>query len=516
MTLGELVRRVPEARLSGDVSLPVTDVTYDSRRATPGSLFVAIPGTVTDGNRYVDAARKKGAVAVVSEQPPDGAGAWVQVPSAREALALLSAALLGDPAESLRLVGVTGTNGKTTTTYLIDAALRAAGHAVGLIGTVQYRIGGRLMEATRTTPESSDLQALFRQMVDEGCQDAVMEVSSHSLALARVHGCAFQVAVFTNLTRDHLDFHGDMDAYFLAKRRLFDTYLRPDGHAVINADDDRAAELAAASRGKVWTYGIEAASGAGLTPAERAGGLGGAPLAPPSSSIDVTASGITLSLKGTRYSVRVPGGTHEVESPLIGRFNVENFLAGLTAALALGLDARTAIDGLVTVTGVPGRLERVNAGQEFAVIVDYAHTDDALKNLLETVRELKPRRLITVFGCGGDRDRTKRPLMGAVAARLSDVVVVTSDNPRSEPPEAILEEIQRGMNGSRRTERYAIVDRREAIARALEMAAPGDAVVIAGKGHETYQVLRDRTVPFDDRQVARELIGNLSLRGRKA
>ena len=492
MTLGELLRRVPEARLQGDPSLPVTDVTYDSRRVSPGSLFVAIRGAVTDGNRFVDAARKKGAAAIVSEQAPEGAGPWVQVPDAREALALFSAAVLRDPAQSLRLIGVTGTNGKTTTTYLIDAALRAAGHTVGLLGTVHYRVGGRLVEASRTTPESSDLQALFRQMVDEGCTDAVMEVSSHSLELKRVHGCAFQVAVFTNLTRDHLDFHGDMESYFAAKRRLFDTYLREDGHAVINADDDRAPALASVSRGKVWTYGLEAKA-------------------------DVSASGIALSLKGTRFRTRTPRGEFDVETPLIGRFNVENFLAGLTAALALDIDPAVALRGLLTMTGVPGRLERVNAGQDFAVIVDYAHTDDALKNLLETVRELKPRRLITVFGCGGDRDRTKRPLMGAVASRLSDVVVVTSDNPRSEPPEAILDEIQRGMpNGARRGERYAIVDRREAIGRALEMAGPGDAVVIAGKGHETYQVLRDRTVPFDDRQVARELIGGLSLRGRKA
>ena len=547
MTLGELLRRVPEARLQGDPSLPVTEVTYDSRRVSPGGLFVAIRGAVTDGNRFVDAARKKGAAAIVSEQAPDGSGPWVQVPDARAALALFSAAVLGDPAQSLRLVGVTGTNGKTTTTYLIDAALRAAGHTVGLLGTVQYRIGERLVEASRTTPESSDLQALFRQMVDEGCTDAVMEVSSHSLALKRVHGSSFQVAVFTNLTRDHLDFHGDMESYFTAKRRLFDTYLREDGHAVINADDDRAAALAAASRGKVWTYGIEPASEAGFTPAKRAGGrggreversetsanpayttrrasvapriLGGAPLAPPSSRMkpDVSASGIALSLKGTRFRTRTPRGEFDVETPLIGRFNVENFLAGLTAALALDVDPAVALRGLLTMTGVPGRLERVNAGQDFAVIVDYAHTDDALKNLLETVRELGPRRLITVFGCGGDRDRTKRPLMGAVASRLSDVVVVTSDNPRSEPPEAILDEIQRGMpSGPRRGERYAIVDRREAIGRALEMAGPGDAVVIAGKGHETYQVLRDRTVPFDDRQVARELIAGLSLRGRKA
>jgi UDP-N-acetylmuramoyl-L-alanyl-D-glutamate--2,6-diaminopimelate ligase len=490
VTLGELLRRVPEARLEGDPSLAVSEVAYDSRRISPGGLFVAIRGAVTDGNRFVDVARKKGAAAVVSEAPPDGAGAWVQVRDAREALALLSAAVLRDPAESLRLVGVTGTNGKTTTTYLIDAALRAAGHAVGLIGTVQYRIGERLVEASRTTPESSDLQGLFRQMVDEGCTDAVMEVSSHSLELKRVHGCRFEVAVFTNLTRDHLDFHGDMESYFAAKRRLFDTYLRPDGHAVINADDDRAPALIAASRGKVWTYGLERKA-------------------------DVSASGISLSLKGTRFRAHTPGAVFDVETPLIGRFNIENFLAGLTAALALDLEPAVALRGLLTMTGVPGRLERLNAGQDFAVIVDYAHTDDALKNLLETVRELKPRRLITVFGCGGDRDRSKRPLMGAVALRLSDVVVVTSDNPRSEPPEAIIEEIQRGMNGSRRGERHAIVDRRAAIARALEMAGTGDAVVIAGKGHETYQVLRDRTVPFDDRQVARELLAGLSLRGRK-
>ena len=495
MTLGELLRRVPRARLEGDPSLPVTAVTYDSRQVAPGALFVAIKGGVADGNQFVDAARKKGSAAVVSEAAADGGGAWAQVPDAREALALLSAAALGDPGESLRLIGVTGTNGKTTTTYLVDAALRAAGHTVGLIGTVQCRIGARLVEASRTTPESSDLQALFRQMVDEGCSDAVMEVSSHSLELKRVHGCRFQVAVFTNLTRDHLDFHGDMESYFAAKRRLFDTYLREDGHAVINADDDRAATLAAVSRGKVWTYSIEAAKAA---------------------EADVSATGISLSLKGTRFRAHTPRGEFDVETPLIGRFNVENFLAGLTAALALDIEPAVALRGLLTMTGVPGRLERVNAGQDFAVIVDYAHTDDALKNLLETVRELKPRRLITVFGCGGDRDRTKRPLMGAVAQRLSDVVVVTSDNPRSEPPEAILDEIQRGMNGSRRGERHAIVDRREAIARALEMAGPGDAVVIAGKGHETYQVLRDRTIPFDDRQVARELIAALSLRGRKA
>jgi UDP-N-acetylmuramyl-tripeptide synthetase len=490
VTLRELASRLPGAAVSGDAGVTVTAVTHDSRRAGPGTLFVAVRGTSLDGNQFVEGARKKGAVAVASEDPPRGTGPWLQVPDAREALATLSAEVLGRPADALRLVGVTGTNGKTTTTYLLDAALRAAGHRTGLVGTVQYRVGDHLAEASRTTPESSDLQALFREMVDAGCDHAVLEVSSHSLELKRVHGCAFQVAVFTNLTRDHLDFHGDMERYFLAKRRLFDTYLRPDGHALINLDDDRAPELIAASRGRVWTYS-----------------LNGGPA-------DLQATDIRLSLEATRFRARTPRGDLDVSTPLLGRFNVENLLAALGGALALGLDPEAALRGISSVAGVPGRLERVSAGQDFTVVVDYAHTDDALKNLLETIRELKPRRLITVFGCGGDRDRTKRPLMGAVAARLSDVAVVTSDNPRSEPPESILEEIQKGMNGGRRAERHAIVDRREAIVRALEMARPGDAVVIAGKGHEAYQVLRDRTVPFDDRQIAREVLTRLARTGK--
>jgi UDP-N-acetylmuramoyl-L-alanyl-D-glutamate--2,6-diaminopimelate ligase len=315
-------------------------------------------------------------------------------------------------------------------------------------------------------------------------------VSSHALALHRVDGCPFKVAVFTNLTRDHLDFHGDMDNYFAAKRLLFDTLLREDGHAILNADDDRCADLARVSRGRVWTYSL-------------------------SRHADLRAEGITLSLAGTRFRAKTPLGVLEVASPLLGRFNVQNLLAALGAALALGLPAEAALRGFASLPGVPGRLERVDAGQDFTVIVDYAHTDDALKNLLETVRELSPRRLITVFGCGGDRDRTKRPLMGAVAARLSDVVIVTSDNPRSEPPEAIVEEIKRGMPGGRGAKIHTIVDRREAIAKALEMGREGSAVVIAGKGHEGYQVLRDRTVPFDDRQVARDTLNRLAVRGGK-
>jgi len=491
MILADLVARLPGAALAADPQTVVTHVTHDSRQVQPGSAFVAVRGLTTDGNQFIDAAARKGAAVVVSESEPAAGVPWVRVPDARVALALLSAAVLGDPARSLRLVGVTGTNGKTTTAYLIDAALRAQGERVGLLGTVQYRIGNRVTESVRTTPESSDLQVLFREMVDAGCTYAVLEVSSHSLELKRVHGCEFEVAVFTNLTRDHLDFHGDMERYFAAKRVLFDSLLREDGTAIVNADDDRAGALAAVSRGRVWTYGLD-------RPA------------------DLRARDVRLSLEGTRFHVDSPAGSFEVQTPLLGRFNVSNLLAAFGASLALGVAPQKALVGLRSLGGVPGRLERVDAGQDFTVVVDYAHTDDALKNLLETIRELGPRRIITVFGCGGDRDKTKRPLMGAVASRLSDVVVVTSDNPRSEPPESILEEIQRGMNGGRGAERHVIVDRREAIARAVEMAGSGDAVVIAGKGHETYQVLRDRTIPFDDRQVARHVLGGRGLRSGRA
>ncbi len=485
MKLSELAGLLPGAERSGDPQEEITAVTHDSRQAGVGSLFVAIRGLTTDGNRFVDAALKKGAAAVASEGPPLPGVPWIRVGDAREALAVLSAAVLGHPARSLDLVGVTGTNGKTTTTFLIDAALRAAGEKPGLVGTVEYRVGDRLVEAARTTPESSDLQALFRQMVDAGCRRAVLEVSSHSLALKRVHGCAFKVAVFTNLTRDHLDFHGDMESYFAAKRILFDTLLREDGHAVVNRDDDHADELVRVSRGRVWTYSLRAPA-------------------------DVAVEEVTLSLEGTRIRARTPVGPLEITTPLLGRFNVQNVLAALTAGLALGLPEDVLRRGLGSLRGVPGRLERVQAGQEFTVLVDYAHTDDALKNVLETVRELRPRRLITVFGCGGDRDRTKRPLMGAVATRLSDVVILTSDNPRSEPPEAILEEIRRGVPRSRAGDIYVIPDRRDAIAKALELGREGVVVVIAGKGHETYQVLRDRTVPFDDRQVVRDIVHRLA------
>jgi len=491
MKLAQLVARLPGAETSGDSELEITAVTHDSRRSGPGALFVGIRGLVTDGNDFVEAARKKGAVAICSEEPPRGEGTWVRVGNAREALALFSAAVLGDPARSLDLVGVTGTNGKTTTSYLIEQALRAAGERVGLVGTVEYRVADRIAEAVRTTPEASELQALLREMVDAGCRRAVLEVSSHSLALRRVHGLEFKVAIFTNLTRDHLDFHGDMDAYFAAKRTLFEKLLTSDGHAILNLDDDRASELARVSRGRVWTYSLE------------------------NPKADLLAEDLRLGLDRTRLRARTPVGVLELESALVGRFNVQNLLAALGAGLALGLPPDAVQRGIATLSGVPGRMEKVALGQDFTVLVDYAHTDDALKNLLETVRGLGPRRVITVFGCGGDRDRSKRPLMGAVAARLSDVVILTSDNPRSEPPEAILDEIRRGIPATRAQDTLVIPDRRDAIARALEMGREGVCVVIAGKGHETYQVLRDRTAPFDDRQVARDALARLAGAGGK-
>ena len=491
MRLAELLTRLPGAEISGDTGLEISAVSHDSRRSGPGTLFVGIRGLVTDGNDFALAARKKGAVAVCSEEPPRGEGTWVRVKDAREALALFSAAVLGDPARSLELVGVTGTNGKTTTSYLIEQALRAAGESAGLVGTVEYRVGNRVAEAGRTTPESSDLQALLAEMRDAGCRRAVLEVSSHSLAMKRVHGLEFQVAIFTNLTRDHLDFHGDMDAYFAAKRTLFERLLRPDGHAILNLDDDRAPELARVSRGRVWTYSLE------------------------DSRADFFAEELRLGLDRTRLRARTPAGVLELESALVGRFNVQNVLAALAAGIALGLPSDAVQRGIATLAGVPGRMEKVALGQDFTVLVDYAHTDDALKNLLETVRGLGPRRVITVFGCGGDRDRSKRPLMGAVAARLSDVVILTSDNPRSEPPEAILDEIRRGIPASRAADTLVIPDRRDAIARALEMGREGVLVVIAGKGHETHQVLRERTLPFDDRQVARDVLARLAGAGGK-
>jgi UDP-N-acetylmuramoyl-L-alanyl-D-glutamate--2,6-diaminopimelate ligase len=464
----------------------VTGIAYDSRSVRPGQVFVALRGQHADGTSFARQAIDRGAFAIVSEQPaPPGVHVpWAIVEDARLAMAVLAAAFYRDPSREMRVIGITGTNGKTTTAYLIASILDTAGIRCGMLGTVGYRIGDEVREATRTTPEAPDVQALLREMVDRQCGACAMEVSSHALALGRVDEVAFAAGVFTNLTRDHLDFHADMDAYFRAKRRLFEMLPR-DAPSLINIDDPRGPSLVDAG-GRAVTYAIN-------RPA------------------DVTSGPLSFSLNGLAFDVRTPRGTLHVRSKLVGRPNVYNILAAVSTATALDVPFDAIERGLQSLDGVPGRFQVVSgAKDEVTVVVDYAHTDDALRNLLETARPLAPGRLITVFGCGGDRDRTKRPLMGAVAGRLSDLIVITSDNPRSEDPARIIEEVQRGITPDTRRDSaqrlLTIVDRRAAIAKAIELAAPGDVVLVAGKGHEKYQVIGDRTLPFDDVAVAREAL----------
>jgi UDP-N-acetylmuramoyl-L-alanyl-D-glutamate--2,6-diaminopimelate ligase len=470
----------------------VTGIAYDSRAVKPGDVFVALKGQHADGTVFVRQAIEHGAQAIVSEQasPDDSNVTWATVTDARRALAVLAAELNGHPSRDMQVLGITGTNGKTTTAYLLASIFDAAGIPCGMLGTVGYRIGpgdADVREAARTTPEAPDVQALLREMVNRGSGACAMEVSSHALALHRVDEIHFAAGVFTNLTRDHLDFHADMEEYFRAKRRLFEM-LPSDAPALLNVDDPRGAALADAGGWPV-TYAIN-------RPA------------------DITTGPLTFSLAGLTFDVRTPRGTLRVRSSLVGRPNVYNILAAVATGTALGLPFDVIERGIARLTGVPGRFQVVSGrNDEVTVVVDYAHTDDALRNLLETARPLTSGRLITVFGCGGDRDRTKRPLMGAVAGRLSDVIVITSDNPRSEDPNRIIEEIQLGITSDTRRQGVeaaqvvlAIVDRRAAIAKAIELARPGDLVLVAGKGHEKYQVIGDRTLPFDDVEVARDAL----------
>jgi UDP-N-acetylmuramoyl-L-alanyl-D-glutamate--2,6-diaminopimelate ligase len=462
----------------------VAAIVYDSRRAIAGSIFVALRGLKADGADFVLQASERGAAAVVAETaPPEGiATPWIVVSDARLALALLADRFYEHPSRELRVVGVTGTNGKTTTGYLLASMLDAAGLKAGLLGTVTYRIGSEEREAARTTPEASDVQQLLREMIKQGCGAAVMEVSSHALALKRVDGIRFAAGIFTNLTRDHLDFHDDMETYFFAKRRLFEL-LPDDAPGVINIDDPRGASLLDVCRHPI-TFAI-------------------------SKPADVTPGLLEFTLRGLTFDVRTPRGTVQVQSTLVGRPNVYNILAAAATAMAMDLPLEAIAQGVRSLPGVPGRFEVVSEpDDEVTVVVDYAHTDDALRNLLETARPLAPKRLVTVFGCGGDRDRTKRPLMGMVAERLSDVVVITSDNPRTEDPQRIIDEIKRGVPAASQSTGRApdirtVVDRREAIEQAVELGEPGDVVLIAGKGHEKYQQIGDRVLPFDDGEVAR-------------
>lgn len=483
--LAKLLRGVEARDAVAYGDLEITEVAYDSRQVKPGALFVAIHGEKTDGNNFVGDAVGRGAVAVLSEQPrpetlPAGSP-WIQVTDARKALAMAGANFYARPAEVLKLIGVTGTNGKTTTTYLVDSILRAAGCKVGVLGTIGYRLVNEVRPAPNTTPESLDLQKHLAEIVRAGGTHAVLEASSHALALDRLWGCPFAVAIFTNLTRDHLDYHKTFEEYFAAKRRLFEgTGAAPPATAVINTDDEYGRKLAGLAS-RTLTYGLEPGA-------------------------DITTRKPVISLSGIEFTAETPAGKIEIRSKLVGKPNVYNILAGVGAGVALGLPGEVIAAGIAQLTAVPGRFERVEAGQPFLVIVDYAHTDDALRNLLATAKDLNPNgRIITLFGAGGDRDRTKRPLMGEAAGRLSDIVVLTSDNPRSEDPLLIINDV---IVGAQRTKAKLFIepDRQKAVELALDQARAGDTVLVAGKGHETYQILRDRTIEFDDRAVARRIL----------
>ena len=485
-----LLAALPDKTVLGSLPPTITGIAYDSRKVAPGELFVAVSGLKQDGRRFAADAVGRGAAAVVLEGADVLAGsatARVIVPSSREALARLADAYFGHPSRALTVVGITGTNGKTTTSFLVDALLRAGGHPTGLVGTIEYRIGAETLPAGQTTPEAVELQSLLARMVERGVRAVGMEVSSHALALSRVDGIEFDVAVFTNLTQDHLDFHLTLDAYREAKARLFRLLAagtKPRRVAVVNADDAAGAAMVAGL--DVPTLGFGLGRAAAVRPRRFASGM-----------------------DGIRMEAETPAGTIDIVSALVGEHNVMNLLGAVAVGLALDMDRSAIARALSAVTAVPGRFERVEAGQPFLVAVDYAHTPDALDRVLTTARKLLTGdgRLAVVFGCGGDRDRGKRPLMGAIAARLADRVWVTSDNPRSERPAAIIAEIVEGIPPAAGRDRHATMpDRKAAIRAALEWARAGDVVVIAGKGHETYQIIGSEVLAFDDRAQARAVL----------
>jgi|CXWL01.1.fsa_nt_gi UDP-N-acetylmuramoyl-L-alanyl-D-glutamate--2,6-diaminopimelate ligase len=508
MTFTDLVASIDGATPHGVGTVEVRYLTDDSRQVKPGTVFVAVKGERVDGHRFLQQAVEGGAVGLVVQAsrqqevgviPGEG---WsvsasrtipvVCVPDTRLALGALASRFHGDPTDRLTLIGVTGTNGKTTTTYLIKAILEAASRRVGLIGTVAYQIGSEQIPASHTTPGAVELYGLFARMVQVGLDSAVMEVSSHALALDRTVGAEFDVAVFTNLTQDHLDFHTDMEDYFSAKLRLFEG-LEPAGRktapkrAIVNADDPRGHRVCQASRVPSWTFGLK-------------------------NQADLRVENLRLTLAGTTFTVASPQGRFHVDSRLVGEHNVYNALAAIGVGLHLGLSFDVIRQGLAAVANIPGRFERVDVGQPFTVVVDYAHTDDALVRLLTTAQALKTGRILTVFGCGGDRDRGKRPKMGRAAAEYSDAVFLTSDNPRTENPLAILAEVERGVkeaSNAKPVQYEVIPDRRQAIDAALRAARPGDTVLIAGKGHEDYQIIGTQKHHFDDREVAREILQDL-------
>ncbi|MBC7248179.1 MAG: UDP-N-acetylmuramoyl-L-alanyl-D-glutamate--2,6-diaminopimelate ligase [Actinobacteria bacterium] len=487
MRLSHLLEGLEGVRQETGGDPEVKGIAYHSARVKPGYLFCAVPGFRTDGHLYLQEALERGACALVvqaGKEIPPGAetrAAVVRAADTRLALALMSDRFWGHPSAGMHLVGITGTNGKTTTSFLVEAAAREAGLKAGLIGTVVYRSAGRELPVERTTPESADLQELLASMAGEGCSVVAMEVSSHALALRRVDGCRFRVGVFTNLSQDHLDFHRDMEEYFRAKERLFLPLSRGGlqaESAALNVDDPYGRRLAATATGRVLTYGTS-------RDAELRGEL------------------LAMGLKESRIAVRYRDWAAEGVTALTGSFNLYNILGALAACILLGLDAEKSMRGILSHPGVPGRFQAVEEGQDFAVLVDYAHTPDSLRRVLEAAREITEGRVIAVFGCGGDRDRGKRPLMGEIAVRIADLSIITSDNPRSEDPVAIIADIEEGARGARGGGTYRVIpDRRRAIESAVEEARRGDVVVIAGKGHEKGQIFADRVLPFDDVEEA--------------
>ncbi|HZH34594.1 MAG TPA: UDP-N-acetylmuramoyl-L-alanyl-D-glutamate--2,6-diaminopimelate ligase [Pyrinomonadaceae bacterium] len=485
-TLGA-VAAATNAKLSGDPETPISDVTHDSRQAAPNGLFAAIRGLSSDGHRFIADVMRRGAAGVISEleKPVDFSGSWLQVENDRVALAQAANIVHGEPSHHLKLIGITGTNGKTTTTFLVNALANAAGEKGAMLTTVEYRIGETSVPAVRTTPEASDTQRFLRQSLGQGCSMAAMEASSQALDLHRCDALKFSVAVFTNLTRDHLDYHGTMENYFLAKKKLFDGSLgEAPVSSVINLDDEWGVRLSEELKNKgqrVITFALDREA-------------------------DLTASEIEVSiLKGTTFVLKTPRNSIKVTSPLVGRPHVYNILSATATVLELGYDLEKIKKGIETCIGAPGRFERVAHAGDFAVVVDYAHTDDALLNVLKTARELDAKRVITVFGCGGDRDRSKRAPMGEIAGEWSDLAILTSDNPRTEDPLQILSEIEIGLEKTN-CPYLKISDRREAIYEAIKQARTGDVVLIAGKGHETYQIIGADKFHFDDREIALEAL----------
>jgi UDP-N-acetylmuramoyl-L-alanyl-D-glutamate--2,6-diaminopimelate ligase len=500
MTLDELIAPLEKqgevTHRHGDVRISIASLTDDSRQVTPGTLFVAVKGERVDGHAYVRQAVEAGAVALIVQDASsvsDHTVPTIGLRDSRRALGLLAARLHNDPSAHLRMIGVTGTNGKTTTTYLIKAMLESAKRKVGLIGTVSYEIGSERIDASHTTPGAVELQQLLARMVQAGMDSVAMEVSSHALAMDRTSGCEYDTAVFTNLTQDHLDYHHTMDEYFQAKARLF-TGLTTSGsksgpkRAIVNVDDPWARRIKEVCPVPVWTYSIREPS-------------------------DIRAYDVRLSVHGTTFRVVTPSGEGQIDNLLVGEHNIYNVLAAIGVGLNEGLSLDVIREGIRTVRNVPGRFERVEAGQDFTIVVDYAHTEDALVRLLAAAHALKTGRIITVFGCGGDRDRGKRPKMGRAATEHSDVVILTSDNPRTEDPMAILKEVEVGVRDVLKSDRVRyemIPDRRAAIKMAIREAKSGDMVLIAGKGHEDYQIIGKQKFPFDDREVAREAVGKLT------